>query len=97
LFSVIVHGDVEGTKAVRQSVSEWLKFMRLHPAGALAEVDRYIGYWKPYADNHLELDADLAMQGEVRNAAKTIVEAVLAKRSGTLIQPGQDLHEPRQK
>ena len=58
LFSVVVHGDVEGTHGVRQSLSDWLRFMKMVPAGAGAELDRYIGYWKPYATNHHELDAD---------------------------------------
>ena len=42
------------------------------PAGPAAELDRYIGYWKPYATSHDELDADTAMQEEVRNAARTL-------------------------
>lgn len=49
LFSVIVHGDVEGAENVRRSLSDWLCYMHLEPAGPLAELDRYIGYWKPYA------------------------------------------------
>jgi multimeric flavodoxin WrbA len=44
LFSVIVHGDVEGATGVRRSVSDWLRFMGLEPAGTKAELDRYIGY-----------------------------------------------------
>ena len=97
LFSVVVHGDVEGTHGVRQSLSDWLRFMKMVPAGAGAEIDRYIGYWKPYATNHQELDADLAIQGEVRNAAKVLAEAIIAQRDGKLTQPGAGLHEPRQK
>lgn len=96
LFSVIVHGDVEGTKDVRRSISDWLKFMEMSPAGPLAELDRYIGYWEPYATNHLALDKDIAMQGEVRNAAKTLRDAVLARRSDEAI-PGSELKPPRQK
>jgi multimeric flavodoxin WrbA len=61
LFSVVVHGDVEGAENVRRSLSDWLRFMRLAPAGPQAELDRYIGYWKPYATNHEELDGDSAM------------------------------------
>ena len=57
-FSVVVHGDVEGAEGVRRSVADWLKFMGLIPAGARAELDRYIGYWQPYATSHDELDAD---------------------------------------
>ena len=97
VFSVVVHGDVEGAENVRRSVADWLRFMDMIPAGVNAELDRYIGYWKPYADNHLELDADLAMQEEVRNAARTLMEAAHAKHAGKLQAPGSALKAPRQK
>jgi multimeric flavodoxin WrbA len=97
LFSVVVHGDVEGVENVRRSISDWLRFMQLSPAGPLAEVDRYIGYWKPYATNHEELDADTAIQDEVRNAARTLLEAVIAQRDGQFVAAGKDLEQPRQK
>lgn len=97
VFSVVVHGDVEGAENVRRSVSDWLRFMELSPAGVNAELDRYIGYWKPYATNHEELDADLAVQEEVRNAALTLVEAAKASHAGKLVMAGQDLKPPRQK
>jgi multimeric flavodoxin WrbA len=97
LFSVIVHGDVEGVENVRRSLSDWLCYMHLCPAGPLAEVDRYIGYWKPYATSHAELDADEAVQEEVRNAACTLLEAVTAKRQGQMTNAGETLKQPRQK
>jgi hypothetical protein len=56
-----------------------------------------IGYWKPYATNHEELDADTAIQDEVRNAAQTLLEAVIAQRDGQFVAAGKDLHQPRQK
>ena len=97
LFSVVVHGDVEGAENVRRSVSDWLKSIQLVPAGPLAELDRYIGYWKPYATSHDELDADKAIQDEVRNAARTLLEAVQANRAGKQVAAGADLRQPRQK
>jgi multimeric flavodoxin WrbA len=97
LFSVVVHGDVEGAENVRRAISDWLCFMHLWPAGPAAELDRYIGYWKPYATNHDELDADTAFQEEVRNAARALVEGVVAKRAGLLAAAGADLAEPRRK
>jgi multimeric flavodoxin WrbA len=97
LFSVVVHGDVEGAENVRRSVADWLRFMHLAAAGPTAELDRYIGYWKPYATSHAELDADLAIQEEVRNAARTLLEGVQAMRDGKLAQPGMDLKPPREK
>ncbi|WP_119422622.1 flavodoxin family protein [Desertibaculum subflavum] len=96
-FSVIVHGDVAGVENVRRSLSDWLRYMHLKPAGPLAELDRYIGYWQPYATSHAALDHDAAMQEEVRNAARTLVEAVLAAREGRLTSAGEALEQPRQK
>jgi multimeric flavodoxin WrbA len=97
LYAVVSHGDVEGAENVRRSISDWLRFMKLEPAGPKAEVDRYIGYWKPYATSHDELDADIGMQGEVRNAAATLLEAVKLKRAGKWVGAGDKLQEPRRK
>ncbi|MEF0942184.1 flavodoxin family protein [Rhizobium sp. BR 362] len=97
LFSVIVHGDTEGAENVRRSLADWLKSMELVPAGPLAEIDRYIGYWEPYATSHVAYEKDQAIQEEVRNAARTLYEAVAAKRQGHQISAGADLPQSRQK
>jgi multimeric flavodoxin WrbA len=94
LFACVVHGDVEGVEGVRRSITDWLTSMEL---SAAAELDRYIGYWKPYASNHLELDADEAVQEEVRNAARALLEGVKATRAGRQIAPGASLKAPREK
>jgi hypothetical protein len=88
---------VEGANGVRHSLGDWLRFMQLEPAGLHAEIDRYIGYWQPYATSHDALDADEAIQDEVRNAARTLLEAVQARKAGKLISPGEELAQPRQK
>lgn len=97
LFSIVVHGDVEGAENVRRSLADWLRFMNLVPAGGPAELDRYIGYWQPYATSHDALDKDQAIQDEVRNAARTLLEAVRERRAGHLVSPGDALEQPRQK
>ncbi len=97
LFGVVVHGDVEGVENVRRSISDWLCFMHLCPAGPASELDRYIGYWKPYATSHDELDRDWAVQEEVRNVARALLEGVLADKAGKLAAAGMDLEAPRQK
>jgi multimeric flavodoxin WrbA len=97
LFSVVVHGDVEGAENVRRSISDWLCFMQLRPAGSTAELDRYIGYWKPYATSHDELDRDTAVQEEVRNAARTLLQAIANASAGKLAPAGENLKPPRQK
>ena len=90
LFAVVVHGDVEGAENVRRAIADWLRFMKLEPAGVSAEIDRYIGYWEPYATSHEALDADTAIQAEVRNAALTLAEALHARRAGRLPAIGAD-------
>jgi multimeric flavodoxin WrbA len=97
LFSVIVHGDVEGAENVRRSLSDWMRFMKMMPAGPQAELDRYIGYWKPYATSHQELDADRAIIEEVRNAACSLAQGVISRRDGHLRIPGEHLAEARSK
>ena len=96
-FAVVVHGDVEGVENVRRSLHDWLCFMDLCPAGPTAELDRYIGYWKPYATSHDELDADTAVQEEVKNAARALLEAVQGDKMGRFLQGGASLKSPRQK
>ena len=96
-FSVMVHGDVAGVENVRRSLSDWLKFMKLTPAGPSAEIDRYIGYWEPYATSHAALDADKDIQDEVRNAARALAAAVIETRKGRLVTAGAELIDPRQK
>ncbi len=97
VFSVVVHGDVEGAENVRRSLADWLRFMHLKPAGPSAELDRYIGYWEPYATSHQALDKDTAIQDEVRNAARTLLRAVHEQRAGKLIDAGEGLDQARQK
>ena len=97
LFSVVVHGDVEGAENVRRGIVDWLRFMHLETAGREAELDRYIGYWDPYATSHDALDQDEAIQGEVRNAAKALLNAVQARRAGRYVSPGAELEAPREK
>jgi hypothetical protein len=43
---------------------------------------RYIGYWKPYATGHEELDRDVCVQEEVRGAAQTLIASVSSFPSG---------------
>lgn len=97
LFSVVVHGDATGTETLRRILSDWLTDMGLIRAGSKALLDRYIGYYKPYATSHDDLDKDTDFQEEVRNAARTLVAAVKLQRAGKLPQPDADLEETRPK
>jgi multimeric flavodoxin WrbA len=96
-FAVVAHGDAEGAGNASRTLYDWLSSMNLEPAGHGAELDRYIGYWKPYATSHAELDADTAVQEEVRFVARTLIEAVKVKRSGKLASVMPEMAAPREK
>jgi len=97
LFSVVVHGDAAGAETLRRVMSDWASDLHLIPAGGHAALDRYVGYYEPYATSHEALDRDEPFQQEVRNAAVTLMEAVTARREGRLAEPGAGLKEPRPK
>ena len=97
LFGVIAHGDVEGAENVRRALTDWMRSVHMESAGAKAELDRYIGYWEPYATSHDALDADKLVQEEVRNVARTLARAIVAKRSGLMVEAGDSLEDPRPK
>ena len=97
LFSAVVHGDTIGAETLRRSLMDWASDMHLVSAGARGEVDGYVGYYEPYATSHDALDKDEDYQQEVRNAAITLRDAVVAQRGGRLIEAGANLREPRPK
>ena len=66
-------------------------------ACAQARLDLYIGYYKPYATSHDELDRDEALFEEVRNVARAVVNAVRELRAGRLSTPDAGLENPRPK
>jgi multimeric flavodoxin WrbA len=96
-YGLIVHGDVSGIEETRYALSDWLDWMGLIDAGATARLDRYIGYYKPYATSHDELDKDHDVQEEVRNVARAVAIAVRDLRAGKLSNPGAELKHPRVK
>lgn len=96
-FSLVVHGDSEGAQGVRHLLHDWLLGMGLVDSGPFGLVDRYIGYYKPYATSHAELDgADRALMEETRNAARALVEQVARVRR-QVAEAGEGLEMPRQK
>lgn len=97
VFSAIVHGDTVGAETLRRNLMDWAADMQLMSAGARGRVDGYIGYYEPYATSHQALDDDQAYQQEVRNAAITLRDAVIAQRSGKMNEAGTTLRKPRPK
>ena len=96
-YGLIVHGDVAGIEGARRSLSDWLDWMGLIDAGTLARLDRFIGYYEPYATSHDALDVDKNVQAEVRNVAAAVAAAVKALRAGKLSAPDHKLRRPRPK
>jgi multimeric flavodoxin WrbA len=97
LFAVVVHGDAAGVETLRRSLTDWLTDMGLIPAGRAALVDGYVGYYKPYATSHDDFDLDKGFHEEVRNAARSLINAVRLLRRGEFKQPDSSLPEPRPK
>lgn len=97
VYGTVVHGDVAGIDSARRTLGDWLDWMGLIDAGHPALLDRYIGYWKPYATSHEELDLDVAVQQEARNVALAVAHAVKALRAGTLSAVQPHLRRPRPK
>ena len=96
-YGLIVHGDVGGVESARRSLSDWLDWMGFIDAGVPARLDRYIGYFEPYATSHETLDHDSAVLEETRNVARAVAKAVVELRAGRLqaVQPA--LRRPRPK
>ena len=94
-FALVVHADAEGAQNVRHALTNWLTAMHLVEAGT-ASIDRYVGYYEPYATSHQALDRDEGFQEEVRNAARALVNQVRMIRHGHK-EPDAALEEPRKK
>ncbi len=96
-YGVVVHGDVAGIEGSRRGLCDWLDWMGLIDAGAPARLDRYIGYFEPYATSHQTLDADTAVQEEVRNVGRAVAHAVGEVRAGRLAEVQPKVRPPRPK
>ncbi len=97
VFSVVVHGDASGAENLRRILCDWMEDIGLIPAGHLATIDRYVGYYKPYATSHEDLDRDTSFQDEVRNCAHALMQGVRQMRRGELREPDRKLREVRPK
>jgi multimeric flavodoxin WrbA len=95
-FAVVVHGDTQGAESLRHNLHSWLVEMALEPAGAASSFDRYIGYYRPYATSHDDLDREPAVFLETRNAMRALLERVAQLRAGAR-PAGADLEQPRPK
>jgi len=96
-YAVFVHGDVAGIESSRRALCDWLDWMGLIGAGFEARVDRYIGYYEPYATSHDMLDRDTAVQEDARIAGRALARAVRALRAGELEAERSTQPKPRPK
>ena len=96
-FGIVVHGDAEGAETLRRNLTDWLLNMDLVQAGNSGTLDRYIGYYEPYATSHDALDRDTAVQEEVRNVARSLVTTVRLIQSNRYDRPDESLESPRAK
>jgi multimeric flavodoxin WrbA len=97
VYGLVVHGDVAGIEGSRRALSDWLDWMGLVDAGPQARLDRFIGYYEPYATSHDELDGDADLQEEVRNVARAVARVAQALRRGELQAEVAPLSRPRPK
>ena len=96
-YGVAVHGDVSGIEDTRRALCDWLDWMGLIDAGPQARLDRFIGYYEPYATSHEALDRDRGVQAEVRNVGLAVADAIHRLRKGELHQADEALARPRPK
>jgi multimeric flavodoxin WrbA len=96
-FGVVTHGDASGPENLRRILSDWLTDIGLVQAGPSGVVDTFIGYYRPYATSHDDLDAAEDVFEELRNVARSVVEMARQLRSGAYRPPDVGLREPRQK
>ena len=96
-YGLIIHGDVAGIEESRRALTDWLDWMGFIDAGAQARLDRFIGYYEPYANSHMVLDKDENVQEEVRNVARAVAKTVVELRAGRLQAVQPKLSRPRPK
>jgi len=96
-YGVVVHGDASGVEHLRQMLCEWLGWLGFIAAGHASQLDRYIGYFKPYATSHEDLDKEEAIFEEVRNVARALAQTVPLIREGRIPLLDKGLSSPRQK
>ena len=96
-FAVVAHGDAAGPENLRRMLADWLTDIGMIQAGPQAVLDTWIGWYKPYATSHEDLDADPDIFTQVGNAALSLAAMVKQIRSGEYKAPDAGLHRPREK
>ena len=92
-----MHGGGVGIEGSRRDRSDWLDWMGVVDAGAAARLDRFVGYYEPYATSHEALDRGEAVQQEARNVGRAVAHAVSELRAGRLPAVQPKVTRPRPK
>ncbi|MGE0816073.1 MAG: flavodoxin family protein [Vicinamibacterales bacterium] len=96
-FAVLAHGDAAGPENLRRMLVDWLTDIGMVQAGPAAALDTWIGWYRPYATSHADLDADTDLFTQVEHAALSLAEMTRQLRAGTYVSPSAGLHSPREK
>ncbi len=96
-FAIVTHGDAAGPENLRRMLADWLTDIGMIQAGPQAALDTWIGWYRPYATSHEDLDADQDTFVQVDQAALSLANMVKQIRSGAYQAPNAGLHSPREK
>jgi len=96
-FAVVAHGDAAGPENLRRMLADWLTDIGMVQAGPQAALDTWIGWYKPYATSHQDLDEDEDLFVQVQQAALSLANMVQQIRAGAYRPPNAGLHSPREK
>ena len=96
-FALVAHGDAAGPENLRRMLADWLTDIGMIQAGPQAALDTWIGWYRPYATSHEDLDADEETFVQVQNAALSLANMVKQIRTGAYQAPQAGLHSPREK
>ena len=76
---------------------DWLTDIGMIQAGPVAALDTWIGWYRPYATSHEDLDGDADLFTQVEHAARSLAAMTAQIRSGAYQAPDAGLHSPREK
>ena len=96
-FAVVAHGDAAGPENLRRMLADWLTDIGMVQAGPAAALDTWIGWYKPYATSHEDLDEDKELFVQIEQAAASLTRMVTLIRTGNYHAPNEGLHSPREK
>ena len=96
-FAVVAHGDAAGPENLRRMLVDWLTDIGMVQAGPAAALDTWIGWYRPYATSHEDLDADPDLFTQIEHAALSLATMTRQLRTGAYVSPSAGLHPPREK